>query len=93
VILTITGLPDNQRVQVSLTNVSGVNVNASAAIGFMVGDVNASRAVTASDILRTKGLATQSANSANYLYDADLSGNIDAADVAAVKLRAGLSLP
>ena len=93
VILSVSGLPDNQRATVSLASVNGKTVNASAAIGFLAGDVNASRAVTASDILRTKGRAGQAANSANYLYDVDVTGAINASDVSAVKQRAGLALP
>ena len=32
-------------------------------------------------------------DSANYLYDVDVSGTIDASDLAALKARAGLSIP
>jgi hypothetical protein len=93
VIVTITGLPDNQRVTVSLANVNNAGVNASIALGFLGGDVNVTRSVTASDILRVKGMNAQAANSGNYFYDTDLSGAIDAADVTVTKARAGSEMP
>jgi alpha-tubulin suppressor-like RCC1 family protein len=92
VIVSIANVPDNQRVTVSLTNVNNAGTTVSASIGFLVGDVNNTRSVTASDILRAKGRTGQ-ATSANYLHDVDLAGSIDATDVALVKARAGLSIP
>ena len=53
---------------------NGADVNVSAPMGFLVGDVNASKSVTASDILRAKGWLNQSVKSSNYLYDTDLLG-------------------
>jgi hypothetical protein len=66
-------------------------VNASAAVGFLAGDVDGTRSVTASDILRVKGRAA-AVNDCNFVHDIDASGTIDPSDVAAVKQRAGLSL-
>ena len=93
VTVTLNSIPDNQRVTVSLAGVNGTGLSPSAAIGFLVGDFDGSRSVTASDILRTKGRAGQAANSANYLFDVDLSAAISQADIDAVKARAGLALP
>ena len=92
VTVPLSGIPDNQRVTVTLSNVNGTALTASAAMGFLVGDVNNTKSVTASDILQTKG-RSGTANSANYLYDTDLSGTIDATDVSAVKQRAGVAIP
>jgi hypothetical protein len=93
VIATLSGVTDNRRVTVSLQNVNNAGVTAAVAMGFLAGDVNATRAVTASDILRIKGRIGQTANSANYGYDLDLSGAIDAADLSASKARSGLAMP
>ena len=91
--MTLGGIPDNQRLTVTLANVNNAGGSVSASVGFLVGDVTNSRSVTASDILRMKGRIGQGANSGNYPYDADLSGPIDTIDLAAVKARAGLSIP
>jgi hypothetical protein len=93
VVVALSGVPDSARVTVSLSNVNNAGVAASAALGFLVGDANGSRSVSAADILRMKGRTGQAANSASYLYDVDLSGATSQADVDAVKARAGLSIP
>ncbi len=95
VIVTLTGIPDNSRVKVTVTGVNGA-VNASAAIGFLVGDVNSTRSVNAVDISAVKARAGSDVSSsivANYLFDLDLSGTVNNADSAAAKARSGLVLP
>jgi hypothetical protein len=90
VILTLTGV-DARRVRVLLT---GVNewLNASASVGFLAGDENASGSVTASDILRIKGRVGQAAGSATFLYDVTLDAAVTVADQTAAKARTGTSL-
>jgi hypothetical protein len=90
--VTVTGIPDNKRVTCTLSNVNGIGGNVAASVGFLAGDVNGSRSVTASDILATKGKAGQPV-ATNFKYDIDRNGTIDANDVAAVKANAGLSMP
>ena len=91
--ITLTGVPDRRRARITLANVNNAGLSFSAAIGFLAGDVDGSRAVTSSDILRTKGRLAQALSNATFAYDVDLSGVIDAAgDVAAVKANAGLEL-
>jgi peptidyl-Asp metalloendopeptidase len=92
-IVTLNSVPNNSRVKVSLTNVNGSGTNASASLGFLVGDVNGSRSVTASDILLAKGKTGQIVSVGNSGYDDDLSGTLTVADVNAVKANSGLSLP
>jgi hypothetical protein len=93
VVVTLTGVPDNQRVTVSLTNVNNAGVNASASMGFLVGDVNNSRSVTATDILQVKGRSGQVTDATNFRFDLNASGSITASDILAVKGRSGLVLP
>jgi hypothetical protein len=93
VIVSFTGIPDNRRVTLTLTNVNGVGVNAAVTIGFLVGDVNSTRAVNASDIRGVKGRSVQAANAGNFRFDVDTSGTINASDVSAVKARSGWVLP
>ena len=89
--VTITGIPDARRATIALANVNNAGTNVSASVGFLAGDVDGSRGVTASDILRTKGRAG-AVTAANFVHDVDLNGTIEAADVTAVKQRAGLQI-
>ncbi len=84
----LTAIPDGTRVTVALANVDGVGVNASVSVGFLAGDVNGTRSVTASDILGAKGKSGPP-GPPNFLYDVDLGGILDAADLAAIKQRSG----
>jgi sugar lactone lactonase YvrE len=92
VIVTLAGIPDNTRVTVSLAGVNGLQ-NASASLGFLVGDVNNSRSVTATDILQVKGRSGQATDATNFKFDLNASGSITASDILAVKGRSGLVLP
>ena len=94
VVVTLTGVPDNQRVLTSFTATgpSG-SVNATAALGFLVGDVSNTRSVNAADISAVKARIGQSISQANFRFDLDASGSIGASDVSAVKARSGLALP
>ena len=92
--VTLTGVPDNQRVRVSFlaTGVNGT-VNAAASVGYLVGDVTNSRVVTAADISGVKAHILQAVSAANFRFDVDASGSITQADLTATKARSGLALP
>ena len=90
--VSLTGIPDNRRVTVSLANVNGAGLNVAAAVGFLLGDVNASRSVTAADTLAVKGKAAQAVNVTNFMFDVNLTGGITGTDILAVKGRSGLVL-
>ena len=92
-IVTLTGIPDGKRVSVKLTNVDGSGIDAAASIGFMVGDMNNSLGVNASDISAVKSRVGQMLSTTNARFDADVNGVIDAKDVTAVKARAGRVIP
>jgi hypothetical protein len=93
IVVTLTGVADNKRVTVSLTNVNATGLNVAATLGFLVGDVNGSRSVTATDILQVKGRSGQVADATNFKFDLNASGSITASDILAVKGRSGLVLP
>ena len=88
-------MPDNQRVKITLTGVTGPvdSTNASTSIGFLIGDVNSSRSVNASDVSGVKAHFGQTTNLSNFWFDLNGSGDINLFDVSAVKARAGLVLP
>ena len=88
----LNGIPDNRRVKVTLTGVNG-NVNSMTSLGFLVGDVNRSRSVNASDISAIKSRQGQPTNAGNFVFDVNLTGDIAASDVTMVKSRAGMTIP
>lgn len=92
VIVTLTNVPENTRLKVSLTNVAGSNIDASAALGFLVGDVNGSRSVNASDISAVKANLSLPATIARFRMDFNVDGTITSADVSTVKSRSGAVL-
>ena len=87
VIVTLTGVNDRERVTISLTNVNGAGVNASASMGFLVGDVNHSRGVDIVDAKAVRARAGQPTDAGNFFYDLNASGGITASEVSAVKAR------
>ena len=89
--LTLTGIPDNKRVKVTLNSINGTTT-ASASIGFLVGDVNNNRAVNASDVSGVKAHSGQNVDADNFRHDINASGTINASDIAVVKSRVNLQL-
>ena len=93
VLVTLTAVPDNQRVTVTLTGVNG-SVNAPAtAIGFLVGDINNSQSVNSSDISSVKARSGQTTSALNFKFDLNATGSINSSDISTVKARSGLTLP
>ena len=92
VVVTIAAVPDNKRVRVLLTNVNGA-ADFSTSLGFLVGDVNSSRAVSTSDIPQLKARSAQVVDATNFRFDLNTTGAIGSAEISAVKARAGNSLP
>ncbi|MEP7156129.1 MAG: glycoside hydrolase family 44 protein [Betaproteobacteria bacterium] len=90
--VTLTGLADNQRVKVKVANINNLGVDAEVSLGFLVGDMNSTRAVNASDISATKVHRNEAASAGNFRFDVDASGLVDQADVTAVKLKSGRGL-
>ncbi len=93
VIVTLTGIPDNKRVTVTLTGVNGA-FNTSASMGFLVGDINSNRAVNASDISAVKARQSLTVNNdTTALHDLIPDGAINQTDVSAAKARSGRVIP
>jgi hypothetical protein len=90
--VTIAGIPDRTRIAVTLNDVNG-KLDATAAVGFLVGDINSSRSVNASDIAGVKARSGQITNAGNFRSDLNASGGISATDIVVVKARSGLVLP
>ena len=90
-VVTLTGIPDNRRVRITLTGVNG-SLSPQLAIGFLAGDINNSFSVNASDISAIKARSGQTTNAGNFRFDINASGAINASDISAVKSRSGVSL-
>lgn len=93
VTVNLTGIPNNKRVTVSLSNVNGAGISAAASVGFLVGDVNNSRGVASNDILLVKGKSGQTTDITNFRFDLNANGGISSTDILLVKGSSGLSIP
>ena len=91
--VSLTNVPDNQRVKVTLVNVNGSMNPPPVSVGFLVGDVNNSRSVNSSDVSGVKARSGQATSTANFKFDLNASGAINSSDLSAVKARSGLALP
>ncbi len=91
VTVTLTGVPDNKRLTVSVTGVNGT-LDTSASLGFHVGDVNNTRSVNSSDISGVKARSGQATDGGNFKFDLNASGAVNSTDISAVKARSGQSL-
>ena len=91
VFVTFPAVSDNRRIRVVLTGVNG-SLTVSASLGFLIGDINGSRSVNASDISGLKARMGQSTNVTNFMLDLNATGGISAADLSMVKARSGTGL-
>lgn len=89
--VTLSGIPDKKRVTITLTGVNGSGT-AAVSMGFLVGDVNNTRAVNATDISLVKERSGQSPAAGTFQFDLNETGLITAADISAAKKRSGLAL-
>lgn len=93
ILVTLTNVPDNQRVTITLVGVNGAYTTPPVSLGFLVGDVNSTRSVNSSDISAVKARLGQPTDANNFSFDLNAQGFIDASDVSAVKARSGLTFP
>jgi hypothetical protein len=62
-------------------------------MGFLIGDVNANRAVNDADIALTKSQTGQAVTASNFRADVSVNGSINAWDITLAKQYSGTSLP
>ena len=92
VLVTLSGIPDNKRVTVTLDNVNGVSNPFVVSLGFRLGDTNNSGTITGTDVSSVKARAGQAVNSTSARYDLNTSGVVTASDISAVKARIPVNL-
>jgi hypothetical protein len=96
VTVNLTGVPDVQRLGLTLSNVSdGSNIGSvMVPIGLLSGDTGGNATVTGSDVSQTKAnAAVGTVNGSTFRTDVNINGTINATDVSIVKAKSGGSLP
>ncbi|MGI8436851.1 MAG: dockerin type I domain-containing protein [Chthoniobacterales bacterium] len=94
--VSLSGVTDIQTLTLSLSNVTDgfaqVLPTTALSLQFLVGDVNGSHAVSATDVSITKSQAG-SVTSTTFRSDIDAGGSINSTDIGQVKANAGHTLP
>jgi hypothetical protein len=95
VTLNLTGVTNEQRITVRLSNVNDGTAmgNVFVSMGVLIGDVNGNAIVNASDVVITKSQLEQPVTASNFREDVSANGTIDLEDVAQVKGNLGHALP
>src|SRR5438445_3432479 len=93
--VNLTGVTDVQRITVTLHNVNDGTTTGDVPVsmGVLVGDVNGSTGVNATDVALTKSQVGQTVTGSNFRGDVNASGTITATDVTIVKSDVGHALP
>ena len=94
-IVNLTGVTDQQYVQVTLNNVNvaGAHTDAvSQIMGVLIGDTSGNRSVSSGDIGQTKTESGHTLTNTNFREDVNANGAITASDVVLVKSKSGNGL-
>jgi sugar lactone lactonase YvrE len=98
-IVNLTGVTDQQTLNVSVSNVAGPNTlpfaSASAQIGFLYGDVNGDGVVNVGDTILVRSIAGATLDNTNFQYDVNADGLVNVGDTIIVRNNSGnfLSAP
>ena len=83
-------VPNTSRVTVSAQIVApGFSNSVSATIGFLLGDVDSTRAVDTADVSAIKSRSGQRVSPDNFRFDINTTGTINASDILATRARNG----
>ena len=99
VVVSLSGVANQQYVTVSLTNVTGVDGSTGGSgtvrIGFLLGDVNQSRVVSVADLGLVNAQLAQPVTAVNFLKDVNVTGTLTVADkgITNANLTKALSAP
>ncbi len=92
VTIPLTNVTNAQTINVTLNNVNG-STNVMIPMRVLIGDVNGSGTVNATDVSQTKLCVGQAVSATDFLCDVNASGAINATDVSLVKSSTGTALP
>jgi hypothetical protein len=95
VIVNLTGVPEAQRITVTLSGVSDgtTTANISLPIGFLLGDTTGNGFVNSSDIAEARSQSGQALTFSNCRTDVTLNGVINSSDISLVQSKSGTALP
>ena len=93
----MTGVADVQRLTLTLSNMTDsfaqVLPDTTLDVNILIGDTNANKSVSASDVGQTKAQAGVPVTAANFREDVIPNGSITASDIGQVKADAGHTVP
>jgi hypothetical protein len=96
-IVNLSNVPNAQYTGVALTGITdsagNTATSTAAAMGVLVGDIDASRRVDSTDVFQVRQRSLQNANSSNFRADVDGSGRIDSTDVFMTRQKSLTALP
>ena len=95
--VNLTGVTDVQKITVNLANVTDsfgqVLPSTGVSVNMLIGDINGSKSVSASDIGAVKAASGAPADATTFRADVVVSGSITASDIGLVKSRSGQNVP
>jgi len=96
-LVNLTGVPNAQRVTVTLTGIADTAGNATSSLGVvmgvLIGDTTANGLVNSSDIAQTQSQSGQPVGPDNFREDVMANGLINSSDIALVQSESGTGLP
>lgn len=92
--VNVADVPDRRSIKVTLTGVSGASstIDATASLGFLYGSFSDALSVTPRDTSANKVRSGHPIDANSFRYDVNISGLVNAADIATTKTRMGLTL-
>jgi hypothetical protein len=95
VTVNCTGVPNAQTIAINLMGVNGaINFgDVSIPMGVLLGDIDATKSVSGSDVNRCKAQVGAPLTQTNFRNDVDLTGSVSGSDVNKVKAQVGSFLP
>src|SRR5205085_3714409 len=95
-IVSLTGVTDQQNLTVSTSGVAGTqtqSASSSVQIGFLIGDVNQDAMVNVGDAALVRGNAGATLDNTNFMDDVNVDGMINVGDTTIVRNNSGDFVP